>query len=93
MNPRTINTETFKGPMATRLGRWCLPIGKWERTCRIDSKGLLADADNSVWHLPPLDVDGNIAGDAKEGKREKGKGTSTIQPSSWEETLYANYWG
>ena len=38
------------GPKTT-LGRWC---GPWYTpTCDVMSKGRFADADNSVWNLPP----------------------------------------
>ena len=46
--------------MVSRLGRWCLPLGKWEKTCHPHSKGLLADADNSFWSNAPMNVDGNV---------------------------------
>ena len=41
--------------MSTRLlGRWCLPVGKWKHTCQPQLKGMLADADNSVWTNEPI---------------------------------------
>jgi hypothetical protein len=40
------------------LGRWCLPLGKWEETCRPAVKARFADADNSVWERGPLNADG-----------------------------------
>lgn len=47
--------------MAARLGRWCIPVGKWKETCRPNAKARLADADNSLWIAPPLNGVGRAA--------------------------------
>ena len=80
--------------MASRLGRWCRPVGKWEKTCRPDSKGLLADSDNSFWSKPPLNVDGHIAQNTPEKSSKPAKPAKTEDENvSWAERLLANYHG
>jgi hypothetical protein len=78
--------------MAVRLGRWCISVGKWEKSCRPHSKGLLADADNSFWPKPPIDTDGNIVTSEKKAHRDEFKPEVEDQPS-WVERLLANYHG
>lgn len=70
--------------MATKLGRWCLPVGRWKDTCQQNAKGMLADADNSVWTRPPLDV---------EGKERHAPSPPKDDDRAWVERLLANYHG
>lgn len=85
--------------MATRLGRWCIPVGKWKKTCRPHSKGLLADADNSFWSKPPINVDGHIVTfSEKENKPDKPdkpekRKHHTEEELSWIHRLLASYHG
>ena len=68
--------------MATKLGRWCIPVGKWEKTCHPHSKGLLADVDNSFWSKAPINVDGQIVTfSKKENEPDKQKHHTEEAPS------------
>lgn len=78
--------------MATKLGRWCIPVGKWKKTCHPHSKGLLADADNSFWSKPPINVDGQIVTLSKK-ENEPDKRKHTEEEPSWIHRLLASYHG